>query len=87
LPPKGGGRKNRRKCPRRGRGESTGESGDDFRPDPQIAAASRLAAWLGLRLRPDDFANVRLVLWSLILNSGGLVLAVAFGLPRRSIRE
>jgi hypothetical protein len=50
--------------------------------DPQIAAASRLAAWLGLRFMPDDFANTRLVLWSLILNSGGLVLAVAFGLVR-----
>jgi hypothetical protein len=56
-------------------------------PDPQIAAASRLAAWLGLRLSTDDFANVRLILWSLILNSGGLVLAVAFGLSRRSVRE
>jgi hypothetical protein len=56
-------------------------------PDPQIAAATRLAAWLGLRVADDDFANLRLVLWSLILNSGGLVLAVAFGLPRRSIRE
>jgi hypothetical protein len=56
-------------------------------PDPQIAAATRLAAWLGLRLSFDDFANLRLVLWSLILNSGGLVLAVAFGLPRRSIPE
>jgi hypothetical protein len=56
-------------------------------PDPQIAVASRLAAWLGLRISSDDFANVRLVLWSLILNSGGLVLAVAFGLPRRGIRE
>jgi hypothetical protein len=56
-------------------------------PDPQIAAASRLAAWLGLRLSSDDFANVRLVLWALILNSGGLVLAVAFGLGRRSVRE
>jgi hypothetical protein len=51
-------------------------------PDPQIAAVSRLAAWLGLRLGPDDFANTRLVLWSLILNIGGLVLAVAFGLAR-----
>jgi hypothetical protein len=51
-------------------------------PDPQIAAASRLAAWLGLRLSFDDFANTRLVLWSLILNSGGLVLAIAFGLAR-----
>jgi len=51
-------------------------------PDPQIAAASHLAAWVGLRLRPDDFANTRLVLWSLILNSGGLVLAIAFGLAR-----
>jgi len=51
-------------------------------PDPQIAAVSRLAAWLGLRLGPDDFANTRLVLWSLILNTGGLVLAVAFGLAR-----
>jgi hypothetical protein len=51
-------------------------------PDPQIAAVSRLAAWLGLRLGPDDFANGRLLLWSLILNSGGLVLAVAFGLAR-----
>jgi len=50
--------------------------------DPQIAAVSRLAAWLGLGLRPDDFANTRLVLWSLILNSGGLVLAIAFGLAR-----
>jgi hypothetical protein len=51
-------------------------------PDPQIAAVSRLAAWLGLGLGPDDFANTRLVLWSLILNSGGLVLAIAFGLAR-----
>jgi transposase-like protein len=51
-------------------------------PDPQIAAASHLAAWAGLRLRPDDFANTRLVLWSFILNSGGLVLAIAFGLAR-----
>src|SRR5262245_5918406 len=51
-------------------------------PDPQIAAASRLAAWLGLGFRPDDFANTRLALWSLILNSGGLVLAIAFGLAR-----
>src|SRR4030095_5362541 len=51
-------------------------------PDPQIAAASRLAAWVGLSLRPDDFANTRLALWSLILNSGGLVLAIAFGLAR-----
>jgi hypothetical protein len=56
-------------------------------PDPQIAAVSRLAAWLGIRLGPDDFANVRLVLWAVILNSGGLVLAVAFGLARRSVRE
>jgi hypothetical protein len=56
-------------------------------PDPQIAAASRLAAWLGLRFSFDDFANLRLVLWSLILNSGGLVLAVAFGVPCRRIRE
>jgi hypothetical protein len=56
-------------------------------PDPQIAAASRLAAWLGLSPSYDDFANVRLVLWSLILNNGGLVLAVAFGLARRSVRE
>ena len=56
-------------------------------PDPQIAAVSRLAAWVGLGLRPDDFANIRLVLWSLILNSGGLVLAVAFGLARRGARE
>jgi hypothetical protein len=51
-------------------------------PDPQIAAATRLAAWLGLRLADDDFANTRLALWSLILNSGGLVLAIAFGLAR-----
>jgi hypothetical protein len=51
-------------------------------PDPQIAAATRLAAWLGLRLADDDFANARLALWSLILNSGGLVLAIAFGLAR-----
>jgi hypothetical protein len=51
-------------------------------PDPQIAAATRMAAWLGLGLRPDDFANTRLALWSLILNSGGLVLAIAFGLAR-----
>jgi transposase-like protein len=51
-------------------------------PDPQIAAVSSLAAWLGLRFRPDDVANTRLALWSLILNSGGLVLAVAFGLAR-----
>jgi len=54
-------------------------------PDPQIAAASRLADWVGLRLRPDDFANTRLVLWSLILNSGGLVLAIAFGLARSRV--
>jgi hypothetical protein len=51
-------------------------------PDPQIAAASRLAGWLGLRLSTDDFSNIRLVFWSLILNSGGLVLAIAFGLAR-----
>jgi hypothetical protein len=56
-------------------------------PDPQIAAASRVAAWLGLRLSFDDFANLRLVLWSLILNNGGLVLAVALALARRSVRE
>jgi hypothetical protein len=56
-------------------------------PDPQIAAVSRLAAWVGLRLSSDDFANARLALWSLILNSGGLVLAIAFGLARRSVRE
>jgi len=51
-------------------------------PDPQIAAATRLAAWLGLRVGDDDFANTRLALRSLILNSGGLVLAIAFGLAR-----
>jgi len=55
--------------------------------DPQIAAVSRLAAWVGVGLRPDDFANIRLVLWAAILNSGGLVLAVGFGLTRRSVRE
>jgi hypothetical protein len=50
--------------------------------DPQLSAVARLAAWIGLRLQPDDFANTRLALWSLILNSGGLVLAIAFGLAR-----
>jgi hypothetical protein len=51
-------------------------------PDPQLAAATRLAAWAGLRLNPDDFGNIRLSLWALIINAGGLVLAVAFGLAR-----
>jgi hypothetical protein len=56
-------------------------------PDPQIAAVTRLAAWSGVGLSADDFSNIQLALWSLLLNSGGLVLATAFGLARRRVRE
>ena len=46
-------------------------------PDPQIAAVA-LHGSFGLQLRPDSAYQA----WSLILNSGGLVLAIAFGLAR-----
>jgi hypothetical protein len=51
-------------------------------PDPQIAAITRLAAWVGVKVGADDVSNIRLVLWALILNAGGLVLAFALGLCR-----
>jgi hypothetical protein len=51
-------------------------------PDPQIAAITRLAAWVGVKIGADDVSNIRLVLWALLLNAGGLVLAFALGLCR-----
>jgi len=51
-------------------------------PDPQIAAITRLGAWVGVKVGADDVSNIRLVLWALILNAGGLVLAFALGLCR-----
>jgi len=48
-------------------------------PDPQIAAITRLAAWIGVKVGADDVSNIRLLLWALILNAGGLVLACALG--------
>jgi hypothetical protein len=51
-------------------------------PDPQLAAATRLARWVGLAVTAEDFSNIRLGLWALILNCGGLVLAVALSLAR-----
>jgi integrase len=45
--------------------------------DPQLAAATRLARWVGLAVTAEDFSNIRLGLWAFILNCGGLVLAAA----------
>jgi hypothetical protein len=52
--------------------------------DPQLAAATRLARWVGLAVTAEDFSNIRLGLWAFILNCGGLVLAAALSLARGS---
>jgi hypothetical protein len=41
-------------------------------PDPQLAAATRLARCVGLGLTADNFSNIRLGLWAVILDRGRL---------------
>jgi hypothetical protein len=48
--------------------------------DPQVDAAARLTAWVSFRwLQPtaDDFSMLRLFLWTLLPQVGGLVLMLA----------
>lgn len=50
--------------------------------DPQLAGASRLAIWAGLRLTTDDLSNLRLALMALLPNLAGLVLCFGVALRR-----
>ena len=50
--------------------------------DPQVAAALRLATWLGLKLTGDDILNLRLALMAILPNVAGLLIAFATGLAR-----
>jgi hypothetical protein len=50
-------------------------------PDPQVTAAQRLSAWVGLKLTTDDVVNLRLALMAILPNIAGLVLA--FGIALR----
>jgi hypothetical protein len=50
--------------------------------DPQLAGASRLAAWIGLRFTTDDLSNLRLALMALLPNLAGLVLCFGVALRR-----
>jgi hypothetical protein len=48
--------------------------------DPQVAGATRLASWAGLRVTGDDVTNLRLALLMLVPNLAGLVLAFGVAL-------
>jgi hypothetical protein len=50
--------------------------------DPQLAGASRLASWAGLRFTTDDLSNLRLALMALLPNLAGLVLCFGVALRR-----
>jgi hypothetical protein len=50
--------------------------------DPQLAGASRLATWAGLRFTTDDLGNLRLALMALLPNLAGLVLCFGVALRR-----
>ena len=50
--------------------------------DPQVAAALRLATWLGLKPTADDILNLRLALMAILPNVAGLLIAFATGLAR-----
>jgi hypothetical protein len=50
--------------------------------DPQLAGASRLATWAGLRFTTDDLGNLRLALMALLPNLAGLVLCFGSALRR-----